>query len=139
MKTAIVYRSFLGTTKTYARWLHEQLDSDLFGALTARRSRMAKYDLVALCSGTYAGWISIQGRLKSWWKTLSGREIILLVVGMAPPEDPQSERAYLKIPEHIRNGTKYFKVPGKFGPTDHEKVRKENLQPVLQYIRGLEG
>ena len=137
MKTAIVYRSFLGSTKRYAQWLHEEVESDLFGALGAHQGRMKDYDLVVLCSGTYAGWISIGGRLKGWWKTLRDRKVILLVVGMAPPEDPQSERAYLKIPEHIRNEIRYFKVPGKFGSTDADKVKKENLQPVLEYIREL--
>ncbi len=139
MKTAIVCRSFLGTTRKYAEWLHEEVESDLFGASAARQSRMAEYDLVVLCSGTYAGWISIRGRLKRWWKTLRSRKVILLVVGMAPPEDPQSERAYLKIPQQIRNDVGYFKVPGKFGSTDQEKVKKENLQPVLEYIRELTG
>jgi flavodoxin len=137
MKIAIVHRSFLGTTRRYAEWLQEEVESDLFGASAARQSRMAEYDLVVLCSGTYLGWISIGGRLKRWWKTLRDKKVILLVVGMASPEDPQSERAYLKIPEHIRNDIKYFKVPGKFGSTDREKVRKENLQPVLEYIREL--
>lgn len=139
MKTAIVYRSFLGTTRKYAEWLHEEVGSDLFGALAARQSRMAEYDLVVLCSGTYAGWISMRGRLERWWKTLQDKKVVLLVVGMAPPEDPQSERAYLKIPEHIRNDIKYFKVPGKFGSTDRDKVKRENLQPVLDYIHELAG
>ena len=61
----------------------------------------------------------------------------MLVVGMAPPEDPQSEAAYSLIPKHIREDIKYFKVPGKFGSTDKEKVKKESLQPVFEYIREL--
>ena len=139
MKTAIVYRSFLGGTKRYAEWLHEEVESDIFGALAARRSRLAEYDLVVLCSGTYVGWISIRGRLKRWWNTLRSKKVILLVVGMAPQEDPWSERAYLKIPEHIRKEIRYFKVPGKMGAEGAEKVKKENLQPVLEYIRELAG
>ena len=139
MKTAIVYRSFLGSTKRYAEWLHEEVESDLFGAMAARRSRVAEYDLLVLCSGTYAGWISIRGRLNRWWSTLRGKKVILLVVGLAPPEDPESERAYLKIPEHIRNEIKYFKVPGAWGERNREQVKKENLQPVLEHIRELAG
>ena len=30
MKTAILYRSFWGTTKQYAEWLHEEIESDIF-------------------------------------------------------------------------------------------------------------
>ena len=139
MKTAIVYRSFFGTTRKYAEWLHEEVEADVFGAGRASKKRLAEYDLVVLCSGTYAGWISIGGRLKRWWNTLHSKKVILLVVGMASPEDPQSERAYLKIPEHIRKEIRYFKVPGKMGSADAEKVKKENLQPVLEYIRELAG
>jgi len=137
MKTAIVYRSFRGSTKRYAEWLHEEVESDMFGAGQASEKKLAEYDLVVLCSGTYIGWISISGRLKGWWKTLQTRKVILLVVGMAPQEDPWSERAYLKIPEHIRKEIRYFKVPGAMRSSEREKVKKENLQPVLDYIREL--
>jgi len=95
MKTVIIYRSFLGATRKYAEWLHEEVESDLFSGLTTRQSKINEYDLVILCSGTYMGWISVRGRLQSWWNTLRNKNVILLVVGMAPPEDPQSELSFI--------------------------------------------
>lgn len=137
MKVLIVYRSFLGTTKKYAEWLHEEVESDTLRVCKVNKARLARYDLVVLCSDTYAGWISIRGRLKKWWDTLRGKKVVLLVVGMAPPEDPESTAAYLKIPEYIRQEIKYFKLPGTIGSGNRQQVQKENLQPVLDYIYSL--
>ena len=137
MKTAIIYRSFLGTTRKYAQWLHESVESDLYKPRQINKSKLQEYDLVILCSGTYAGWISIRGYLKRRWQALQGKKVVLLVVGIAPTEDEQSIKSFEKIPENIRNGIKYFKLPGTIGASNAEQVKKENLQPVLDYINSL--
>ena len=49
----------------------------------------------------------------------------------------ESTAAYMKIPENIRQGIQYFKVPGAWGARNRENVKKENLQPVLDYIQGI--
>jgi flavodoxin len=46
MKTAIIYRSFLGTTKKYAEWLHGEVESDIFRPGQLSKARLAEYDLV---------------------------------------------------------------------------------------------
>lgn len=140
MRTAIVYRSFLGTTKQYAEWLHESVESsDMFKPGRINDRKLADYDLMIICSGTYAGWISLRGYLKKKWPILKMKKVIFLVVGLAPPEDPVSTTAYMKIPEHIRQEIKYFKLPGKWGSRNRENVKRENLQPLLDYIHELES
>ena len=62
------------------------------------------------------------------------KKVVLLVVGMAPPRQTESITAYNKIPEHIRQEIKYFKLPGTIGSGNRQQVRKENLQPVIEYI-----
>jgi len=137
VKIAIVYRSFLGTTKKYATWLHESLDADLFRAGQMSKKKLRDYDLIIICSGTYMGWISLRGYLGKRWEALQDKKVILLVVGLAPEEQVDSVIAYEKIPEHIREHIKYFKVPGTIGSGNVENVKKENLQPVLDYINSL--
>ena len=140
MRTAIIYRSFLGTTRKYAEWLHESIESsDLFKSGRIRDRELTQYDMVIVCSGTYAGWISLRGYLKKKWSILQGKKVILLVVGLVPQEDAESTAAYMKIPENIRQEVQYFKVPGRWGSRNRENVKKENLQPVLDYIQGLES
>jgi len=138
MRTVIIYRSMLGTTRKYAMWLREALEADLSKANAGRRSAL-DYDLIIVCSPTYMGQIKLLGYLKKRWTILQGKRVILLAVGMAPPESPDSRRSYEKIPEAIRNKIKYFKLPGKIGPAGKTRVRQENLQPVLEYIRTIRG
>jgi menaquinone-dependent protoporphyrinogen IX oxidase len=140
MKTAIIYRSVLGSTKKYAEWLHESIESsDLYKAGRIGDQKLAEYDVVMICSGTYIGWISLRGYLKKKWPILQEKKVVLLVVGMAPPEDAESMAAYEKIPKNIRQEIQYFKVPGTIGAKNRDAVKKENLQPVLDYIQGLES
>ena len=140
MKTVIIYRSFLGSTRKYAEWLRDSIESsDLFKPRQLRDKKLATYDLVIICSGTYIGWISLRGYLKKKWPVLQGKKVIFLVVGLVPPEDVESVAAYTKIPEYIRQNIQYFKVPGRWGSRNQDAVKKENLRPVLDYIQGLQS
>jgi menaquinone-dependent protoporphyrinogen IX oxidase len=138
MRTVIIYSSILGTTKRYAMWLREALEADLSKANAGRRSAL-DYDLIIVCSPTYMGQIRLLGYLEKRWSALQGKRVILVAVGMSPPESPDSRRSYEKIPEDIRSNIRYFKLPGKIGPAGKAKVRQENLQPVLEYLRTIRG
>jgi menaquinone-dependent protoporphyrinogen IX oxidase len=138
MRTVIIYNSLLGTTKRYAMWLREALEADLSKANAGRRSAL-DYDLIIICSPTYIGQIRLLGYLKKRWSVLQGKRVILIAVGMAPPESPDSRESYEGIPEEIRNRIRYFKLPGKIGPAGKAKVKQENLQPILEYIRSIRG
>jgi menaquinone-dependent protoporphyrinogen IX oxidase len=138
MRTVIIYSSVLGTTKKYAMWLREALEADVSKANAGRRSAL-DYDLIMVCSPTYMGQIRLLGYLKKRWGVLQGKRVILIAVGMSPPESPDSRRSYESIPEEIRNRIRYFKLPGKIGPAGKAKVKQENLQPVLEYVRSIRG
>ena len=138
MRTVIIYSSILGTTKKYAMWLREALEADVSKANAGRISAL-NYDLIIVCSPTYMGQIRLLGYLKKRWSVLQGKWVILIAVGMAPPESPDSRRSYDSIPMEIRNRIRYFKLPGKIGPAGKANVKQENLQPVLEYIRSIRG
>ena len=137
MKTLIIYRSLFGTTKRYAELLHEEIESDMEKHNKIDGQALSKYDLVILCTGTYAGWISLQGYLKKHWNILNGREVILLVIGAIPVDNQWSIRSYEKIPEYIRQGIKYFKLPIQINSRNIDKVRKDKLAPVIEYIKSV--
>ena len=137
MNTAIIYRSFFGTTKRYAERLHKEIEADIYKHNQIDELSLLKYDLVILCAGTYAGWISLGGYLKKHWKVLQDGRVILIVIGAAPVDAPWSIRSYGKIPEPIRRGIKYFKLPSTIGSREADKVRKENLAPVIEYIKSI--
>ena len=137
MNTVIIYRSFFGTTKRYAELLREEVESDIYKHSQVDKYSLLKHDTVILCAGTYAGWISLRGFLEKYWNILQDRRVILLVVGAAPADAPWSIRSYNKIPDVIREGIKYFKLPSKIGFRDVSKAMKENLAPVIEYIKSV--
>jgi menaquinone-dependent protoporphyrinogen IX oxidase len=139
MKMVVVYQSLLGTTRKYAQWLRESLEADMFKASQVSAEKMQAYDLVVLCTATYIGRIRGGGYLKKRWKVLKGKKVILVVTGMSPAESADSRRSYEKIPEYIRQNIKYFKLPGKIASAGTDKVKKENLEPVMEYIRSLQA
>lgn len=138
MKTAIVYQSVLGTTRKYAEWLHQSIESDLFEAKSIGRDKLQEYDLIVLCTPTY---VRIKGItfLKKGWNVLQGKKVVLIVTGISSAESVSTKIAYRMIPEYVRNGVKFFKLPGKIGGLNSGKVKKENLQPVLDYIRSIKA
>jgi hypothetical protein len=137
-QVTILYRSFLGTTKQYAEWLHEEIESDVFKYNKIKKESLLSYDLVILCTATYAGWISLKVYLKKRWDILKDKKVVLLVVGSAPADDEWTIRSYKKIPEEIRENIKYFKLPGKMSSKDTDAVKKENLALVIEYLNSLE-
>jgi len=137
MKTLIIYRSFFGTTKRYAELLHEEIESDIDKYNKVDDISLLMYDMVILFTATYAGWISLIGYLKNHWHVLEDREVILVVIGGLPVDHKWSIRSYEKIPEHMRQGIKYFKLPSQVDPRDVDKARKEYLAPVVEYIKSL--
>jgi hypothetical protein len=137
MKTLILYRSFLGSSKQYAEWLHEEVPSDIMKFRQAGGKVLESYDTVVLIGGTYAGWLSLSGYLKSKWKKLQGKRVVFVTVAGAPAEDAVSVKAYSKVPENIRTAVKHFHLRGKIGKTNLDEVKKEKIQPIAEYIKGV--
>ncbi|MFC1899467.1 flavodoxin family protein [Chloroflexota bacterium] len=131
MKTAIIYRSFFGTTKRYAELLHKEIESDIYRYNQKDKKSIFEYGLVILCTGTYAGWISLSGYLQKYWNVLKDREIVLLVIGAAPEDVPWSVRSYEKIPGQIRGEIKYYKLPSKID------IKKASLAPIIEYVKNI--
>ena len=138
MKTAILYHSIWGTTKQYAEWLHEEIESDIFKHGMISKQSLLSYDLIIMCTATYGGRISLKDNLKKKWDILKSKKVILLVVGSVPADEESSIKSYEKIPEQIRERIKYFKIIGKkFGYQNADKIKKENLTPVIEYIKSI--
>ena len=111
MKVGIVYFSLLGTSKKYARWLEEALDGDLLEFRDASDERLRQYEAVVVLSGTFGGWMPLTGFLKKHWPALRTRKVVAVTAGSVPPELPASQKAYEAIPEEIRQGISFFKLP----------------------------
>ena len=136
MKALILYRSFLGSSKQYAEWLHEEVPSEIMKFSKAGGTFLDSYDTVVLIGGTYAGWLSLAGYLKSKWKRLQGKRVVFVTVGGAAAEDSVSIRSYSKVPEKIRMAIKHFHLRGKIGKANVEEIKQEKIQPIVEYLKG---
>ena len=136
MKALILYRSFLGSSKQYAEWLHEEVPSEIMKFSKAGGTFLDSYDTVVLIGGTYAGWLSLAGYLKSKWKRLQGKRVVFVTVGGAAAEDSVSIRSYSKVPEKIRTAIKHFHLRGKIGKANVEEIKQEKIQPIVEYLKG---
>lgn len=138
MKIAVVYKSLLGSTKKYATWICEEFHADLFKFGSIDSQTLENYDIVVVASGTYASQMPLIGFLKNHWDILQNKRVVVVAVGMAPPDDPQSLASYELIPAEIQDEIYYFKLPGKLfvaGPGG--KPSKEQLKEVFEKMRSL--
>ena len=103
MKTLIVYRSFLGSSKRYAGWLHEMVPSDIMKFSKANDRTLGAYEAVVLFGGTYAGHLSLADYLQHKWNTLKAKRVVFVTVGGAPETEAVSMKAYSSLPENIRS------------------------------------
>jgi menaquinone-dependent protoporphyrinogen IX oxidase len=138
MKTVIIYKSFLGITKKYARWMAEELHANIYKFDEVNEDILENFDLAIVASGTYAAHMPLVNFLKKYWSILSNKKVIVLGIGMAPADDQQAKKAFETIPAEMRAKIFYFKLPGKLlkAAPDGEPSR-EKLEPVFKKIKEL--
>lgn len=137
MNKLIAYNSVLGTTKKYAEWLAQDISADVINFRAITPDAFDPYDLVIVTSGTYCGHMPLVSFLEKYWSKLKNKRVIVVAVGIVPPEDKASQESYLSIPAHIREKITYFKISGKIpfvktAPNPSER----QLDPIISYMIG---
>lgn len=131
MKTLIFYKSYLGATKLYANWLKEALGAEVKKFNQFAPEAVVLADIVVVMSGTYASRMPLTRFLSQHWGVLQNKRVYVVAVGGAPASDAYSQISYNQIPELIRDKIKYWKVPGKFGPSRPDRAA---LDPIIKSI-----
>jgi flavodoxin len=139
MKIAIVYKSFLGTTKQYAQWLEEMTGGIAYRWGEVTKTDLEGSDIIVIASGTYVGWMPLAGYLKKNWEVLKKKKVVVVAVGAEPAGSEASKTSYEKIPSDIREKIQYFKISGKIVSDPEGLVKKENLDPIVEHINKLIG
>jgi len=137
MGTVVIYKSFLGATGKYVKWLSEEINADVFKFGQIKKDQFDNYDIIIISSGTYIGWMPLAGYIKKIWQYIKDKKVVVMAVGMAPEDDEWSKKSYKKIPIDIRSKIKYFKIPGKLGKQTTKDFKRENLELIIKYIRSL--
>jgi menaquinone-dependent protoporphyrinogen IX oxidase len=138
MKTVIVYRSFLGSTKKYATWLADSLGADRYTFSQGNETLLKSYDTVIVMSGTYAAKMPLISYLNKFWYILKQKHVVVVAVGIAPPGVEQSKISYESIPVEIRSHITYFKLPGSLlGIAPLGRPDEKFIKPVIVSIKSM--
>lgn len=138
MKTIIIYRSFTGATKQYANWLAESIGAEAkkFGSVS--KDELTTAETVVIMSGTYCSFMPLVSYLKKNWEAIKDKKVVVIAVGIVPPDDKGSQDGFNRIPEEIRTKIKFFKVPGKMGKTppvnNFGPMARSYLDPVIAFL-----
>ncbi|MDD5040697.1 MAG: flavodoxin domain-containing protein [Patescibacteria group bacterium] len=156
MKTIILYKTQWGTTKQYAEWIHEAVAGTEIGNLDEYGAdTLHDYGMVVVGSRTYMGRIAAKNWLEENWHGLKGKKVYLFAVGLVPANSEQGKQSYEMIAEEVRNGLAgYVKIPGKVDvdklnfwqkmiakstqASAPAEVDKSDIQPIVDFIRGIE-
>ena len=140
MKLAIFYKSHLGSTRNYAKWLKEQYDADLYMFRQLKKAKISSCDTIIVSSGTYKGRMPLVKFIQQAWPQIKNKRVIVVAVGIVDPNDQASINSYKMIPKKIRDNIRYFKLPGKIGSSKPMgEVEPENLKPIVKYLKLLDN
>ncbi len=84
MKTAVVYKSISGFTKTYAEWIAEDLGADLFALDRVSDSVFSEYDAIVFGGSLHAVGINGVKFLNRNFEKLDGKKVVVFAVGASP-------------------------------------------------------
>ena len=120
---AVVYKSQYGYTKTYARWIAEELSADLLEAGTVKISDLEQYHTVVYGGGLYAGGVNGISLITQNFDELKEKELYLFTVGAA---DVTNEENIASIRSSLTRA---------LTPTMMQKIKIYHLRGGLCYSR----
>jgi len=165
-RVLIVYQSKYGSTKQYAEWIHREVPSQMADIEKCNALEFTKYDVIVIGSYIRAGRIVIAPRVIETWDAIKKKKVVLFTTSGTPPEHPNIVKIYnTNLPREIRKEIKYFPLRGrmlhkdlssydeslvavgrmmekdetlkKFMSEDFDDVKRENILPILEYIKTL--
>jgi menaquinone-dependent protoporphyrinogen IX oxidase len=164
VKALILYKSKYGSTKQYAQWLNQEINSDIFEL--DKCPSLENYNLIILGGGIYMGKINGSDFISKNWDILKNKKVILFSTSGAEPGTPEIQNFYKNsLPQEIRSQIRYFPLSGACVYKDltflhkilsfigslfqknpqkkyemrhgFNRVKKDNINPILDYIKAL--
>jgi len=132
----VIYKSKYGSTKKYAKWISEHLNSDLFEASEIESKKLLKYDTIIFGGGLYASGISGVSLITKNFKSISDKNIIVFTVGLAATEDKGIFKPIIEknIPAEIRSSICYFHFRGGIDYSKLNTVHKAMMAMLKKMV-----
>jgi len=131
MKKVVVYGTHYGTSKTYATWIAESLNCDMYESKDAKKISFDDYDVVICGGGLYAGKILGSDILSKY--DLSGKNRILFTVGLADTTLKENIDSIKKSVDKFVDDTSNLKIFNFRGGIDYDKLNMIH-RPMMKML-----
>ena len=137
MSAIVVYKSKYGSTKTYARWIAQELGCDTLDAKQANADSLLNYDTIIYGGGLYAEIIAGVSLLTKNIDKLSGKKLIVYTTGITPMDcrEYYDEMVWKKnFKPEMKNKIKVFNFPGKMIMSELSLVHRSALKTLKKIM-----
>ena len=120
MKTVVIYKSKTGFAKSYAEWIGEDLDADVFESSKITWETLASYDIIIYGAGLYATGINGVSLITGNLHKLTNKNVVVFATGATPSrEETTAEIRDRNFTSEQQEHIKFFYLRGGF---DYQKL-----------------
>lgn len=134
-KTAVIFKSKYGSTKTYAEWVAQALDADLFDATQVVIKDLVQYQTIVFGGGLYASGIIGSDFIIKNFNRFTNKRIVVFTVGLANPQLTDYTSIIEKnFPPGIRKAMKVFHLRGAIDYKNINTIHKAMMAMLVKKV-----
>lgn len=112
-RVLIVYKSKHNTTKQYAEWIHEEVESDIINFDYLNIKNIEKYGIIVFGSWIFDDKVVIADFIINNWKIFENKKIIIFCNGLTHPKDGKLKEIFdSSFPQYIKNSIYFYALGG---------------------------
>ncbi len=138
MKTIVIYKSKYGSTKTYAKWIAEELLCEAVDASKVKADDLTLYDTIVYGGGLYAEVINGVSLITKNMDKLKNKKIAIYTTGITPI-DCRDYYDKLVIEKNFKDGVsenvKLFNFSGKMVLDELSLVHRTALKTLKKIMQ----
>ncbi len=142
MNAIVIYKSKYGSTKTYAKWIAEELSCSAVNVRDISVKELADYDTVIYGGGLYAENIAGVSFITKNFDLFAGKKLIIFTTGITPIEcrDYYDKMVMEKnFKPHMLERIKVYNYLGKMLMSELSVAHKAALKALKKLMSGKEN
>ena len=142
MKTIVLYKTKYGSTRTYAKWIAEELNCEYKDVAEVKVDDLLKYDNIILGGGLYANSIAGANLITKNYNKLKNKNLVFYTTGITPLDcRDYYDRLVIEktFPEEMRNNVKVFNFLGKMLIEELSFAHRNALKYLKKLMQGKEN
>lgn len=140
MNMAVIYQSKYGFTKTYAKWIADDLGANLLVADKVKPTDLQQYDTIIYGGGLYAGGVNGIALLTKNAQSIKDKTIYLFTVGVADVTDKENiaairTRLEQALPAPVRDTIHIYHLRGGMYYSKMSFIHRTMMNMMLKMLR----